>query len=224
VSRDTVAALGAVEGRVTMARISLLFARERNAHDHANGVGGSAEGARLSTMKRVLVALIAALASLLMLALPATSGAAGQDGWLSYPTCTATATALSCSGRAAIARPRPVPGLSPLMAGVIAQAHFTCTDPEPWGLFWPTLGDLQFQYVGAAVIQNGQTFSVEIPSTDFYPSTITAAAHCMFGEYVRDDPNYYNVSVVLGWGFGSATPITVQEAPIDTVSPQSFSG
>ena len=163
--------------------------------------------------------LITAIASLLMLALPATSGAVNEGRWLTDSTCTATTTALTCSGRAAIAHPRPILGLSPLEAAVIAQAHFTCTNPE-FGLLWPRLGDVQFQYVGGALVQNGQTFSIQAPATFFYPSTITARAQCMFGEYVRDDPNYYNVSVVVGWGFGSATPITVLEAPIGTVSPQ----
>jgi hypothetical protein len=158
--------------------------------------------------------------ALVMLALPAGSSAASAGGrWLSYPTCTATTTALTCSGRAVIARPQTLPDLGQPVAAVIAQAHFTCTDPE-FGLFWPPLGDLRYQYIGGASFQNGQTFSIQVQSTDFYPSTITAAAACMFGEYVRDDPNYYNVSVVVGWGFGSATPITVLEGPIGTVSPQ----
>jgi hypothetical protein len=164
--------------------------------------------------------LITAIASLLMFALPATSGAANTRGrWLTYPTCSATTTTLTCSGRAAIADPQTLPELGQPVAAVIAQAQFSCTDPD-FSLFWPPLRDLRFQYVGGASFHNGRTLSIQVQSTNIYPSNITAMAACAFGHYVRDDPNYYNVSVVVGWAFGSATPVTVLEAPIGTVSPQ----
>jgi hypothetical protein len=171
---------------------------------------------------------ITAIASLLMLALPgtsgamlavpATSGAADQGRWMTYPTCTATST-LTCSGKAAIAKPQPMPGNGAPIAAIIAQVRYTCSDPQ-FDLFWPSLlqSSLGGPYVATTLFHNGQTFSIPY-SPPSQPDGSTAAAACRV-SYVRNDPNYYNVSVVVGWGFGGGLPITVLEAAIGTVSPQ----
>jgi len=175
--------------------------------------------------------LIIATAALLMLALPASTGAANPgDRWLTYPTCTATTTTLTCTGRAVIGDPQPIFGLGEPQALMIGQVRFTCPDPV-FDLFWPPL-----PYLGAtsnqddgtlstfqnqrtlSTFQNGQTFTLQSERGQFYPSSVTASALC-FGTYVQVDPSYYNVSVVVGWGIGSATPITALDAPIGTVSP-----
>jgi hypothetical protein len=157
-----------------------------------------------------------AIASLVALAVPATSKA-DSGRWLGYPTCMATTTTLTCSGRATIPRPRPIQGLGPPEAAIIAQVRYHCSDPES-DLFFPDLGDSQLRYVAAADFANGQTFSIQFtPPPE--PWTIAAQFACNV-LWQLNDPNYYNVSVVVGWGFGSGAEVTALDAPIGLVAPQ----
>jgi len=167
-------------------------------------------------MKRTIVAI----GTVLVLAVPASSGAANPDArWLTYPTCSATATTLTCTGRAVVANPRPVYGLGELQAAIIGSLRFTCPDPV-FDLFWPIVGDLRYQWAASTTFHNGQTFTMSVARSQLYPATVTAQAACL-DSYTQVDPTWYDVSVVVGWGFGSATPITALEAPFGTISPTS---
>src|SRR5947209_6456102 len=74
--------------------------------------------------------LAAGLAVLLgALIVPATAGAAAK--WLDYPTCTATSSTLTCTGRAAgISGPNTNPfypgSHSPVQASITTQVLYTC--------------------------------------------------------------------------------------------------
>jgi len=123
---------------------------------------------------------------------------------------------LTCTGRAIVANPQPVYGLGDLEAAVVAQVRFACPEPV-FDLFWPYFPS---QYVSSTLLRNGQTFTLQVERSQLYPSSITASAACS-GAYVQADPTLYNVSVVVGWGFGSASEITTLEAAFGTVSPAS---
>jgi hypothetical protein len=164
-------------------------------------------------MKKLLIALTALVA----LAIPASSKAAT---WVTNPTCTATTTTLTCTGRAAGLHPKEMFGLGPLEAGIQGEVHYFCADPAfEWIWFggpYPAPPDFEYLAAGTAV-RNGQTFSIQYPPNPS-PDAMLAQVLCTSGVWTRDT-NYYNVRVVVGWGFGSATPVTALEAPIGTVSP-----
>jgi hypothetical protein len=160
---------------------------------------------------------ISVIACVLMLALPASSDAVDARGrWLTYPTCTATTTTVRCTGRAVVANPQPIYGLGPLGAAIIGSLRFACPNPV-FDLFWPFVENLRYQWVTGTLLQNGQTFTMSAARNQLYPGTLTAAAACP-DTYIQVDPTWYDVSVVVGWGFGSATPITVLEAPFGTIA------
>lgn len=171
-------------------------------------------------MTKLMITMAARLVALLMLlALPATSSAAGSARWTTYPACTGTATALTCTGKAAGVQPRFYPGLSPVEAAIRGEVHYTCTDPVFQSIFYgyPTFGPT-VAYLASTGFHNGKTFSIEfLPPPG--PPGMLANATCLSGQWTRD-PNYYNVRVAVGWGFGSATPIEALEAPLGTVSPE----
>ena len=160
-----------------------------------------------------------AVGALLACALAASSTAAGSTKGFTDPTCTATATGLTCTGKAAGVQPRSIFGLSSVEAGIKGEVHYTCTDPVFEVLFFgfPTLAPPDYRYLAGADFHNGRTFSVEFLPPPNPPGMLNAYL-CLSGEWTRD-PSYYNVKVVVGWGFGSATPIEAREAPIGTVSP-----
>jgi hypothetical protein len=141
--------------------------------------------------------------------------------WLDDPTCTATSTTITCTGRAAgLQRPNNNPlgaGLSPPQAAILGQVHYICSNgtisftvSEPLPRFDRTLGTTAFH--------NGQTFTIE-GSPPAEPVTMLAQVSCGFigGTWTRD-ANYYDVSVAIGFGFGSGTAVILLEAPIGTVS------
>jgi len=116
-------------------------------------------------MKRTIVAI----GTVLVLAVPASSGAANPDArWLTYPTCSATATTLTCTGRAVVANPRAVYGLGELQAAIIGSLRFTCPDPV-FDLFWPIVGDLRYQWAASTTFHNGQTFTMSVARSQLYP-------------------------------------------------------
>jgi len=157
------------------------------------------------------------MAALIGVAVPANSSAAVRATWLTTPACTATTTALTCTGIAAGLRPYIYP-ISGSEAAISGEVHYTCTDPVLQFSFFgfPTFGPPSVRYLASTDLQNGKRFSVAFspgaaPQTGLFNP-------CFPGEWTRDS-NYYNVRVIAGWGFGSATPIEALETAIGTVSP-----
>lgn len=72
-------------------------------------------------MKRLLLAIGLAAAAVLALTVPATAGAVGHPVWVTKPTCTATMTGLTCTGRAAGVQPPYLDGYGPVEAAISAQ-------------------------------------------------------------------------------------------------------
>jgi hypothetical protein len=159
--------------------------------------------------------LIFTIAALLALAIPASSSAVDTARWLTDPTCTATTTTLTCTGRAVgLQRPNNNP-LGSLDAAIFGEVHYICSEPV-FTAIEPRFGRLLA--VASTEVQNGQTFSIEV-SPRPTPTSLTARAACFSGIWTRD-PNYYNVSVAIGWGLGpDGFEVTALEAPIGTVSP-----
>jgi hypothetical protein len=153
-------------------------------------------------------------------AFAASSSAFAAAKWPGDPTCTATTTALTCTGKAAGLHPRFIYGLSPVEVAIKGEVHYTCTDPVFDFDFYggPTNAPLDHRYLAATFdFHNGKTFSVEfVPPAG--PPGISALAACP-GGYSRPDLNYYDLKLVVGWGFGSGTPIEALAASIGTVSP-----
>jgi hypothetical protein len=163
-------------------------------------------------MKRFALVITSVLAMLI----PASSSAADTTRWLDYPSCTATTTTLTCTGKAAgLQRPNnnPLGGIYPPEAAILGQVHYICSDPV-FTTSWP--GPRFDGAFATTAFHNGQTFTIEY-SPPAMPPSITAAFACMFGTYTRD-PNYYDVSVAIGFNYGSGSAVTVLEAPIGTVT------
>jgi hypothetical protein len=166
---------------------------------------------------------IVTVAVLLALAIPARSSAADTTRWLTYPSCSATTTSLTCTGKGAgLQRPENNPlgvGLGPPEAAIIGQVHYICNIPgEPgFTVSWP--GGRFDDALAVTDFHNGQTFSIEyLPPPQ--PEDINDLFACGLagGTYTRD-PNYYDVSVAIGFGFGSGNAVTLLSALIGTVSP-----
>jgi hypothetical protein len=159
-------------------------------------------------------------AVLLALALPAGSNAAGSARWVAQPSCTATTTVLSCTGRAAGVHPQAIAGLGPVEAGIRGEVHYTCVDPMFQAIFYgypvdaPSVG-----YFAETAFHNGNAFSIDFTPPE-QPLDMSAQDQCLSGQWIRD-PNYYNVSVAVGWGFGSYNPIEALSASTRTVLPGS---
>jgi hypothetical protein len=156
------------------------------------------------------------LAAVLALVLPAGSSAASSARWTTYPTCTATTTALTCAGKAAGVHPKFIYGISPLEVAIGGTVHYSCADPV-FDVFFFGYPDLAPDSLASADIHNGKTFSVQFPPP-YSPPGLGAGSACLSGVWARD-PNYYDVHVIVGWGFGSGHPIEALDAPIGTVSP-----
>src|SRR5919197_268094 len=156
---------------------------------------------------------IGTIAAFLALAIPAASSAAGSARWITYPTCTATASALTCSGRAAGVQPRSIVELGSVQVVLFGQLFYTCLDPYYQTDFSgrpPT-----FILVSDIPFHNGLAFSVEF-AAPYAPPTMNAN-QCLSGLWARPDANYYNVEVKIGWGYGGAVPVEALDAPIGTV-------
>jgi hypothetical protein len=166
--------------------------------------------------------LVITMGALLALAVPASSSAAGSARWITDPTCTATTTALTCTGQAAgVVQPKDNP--YPVVAGIQGEIHYTCSSPiadfETSFFGFPREDHANAYLVDDAYFHNGQTFSVEFLAPP-NPRYLTALFSCAIrlGVWIRD-PLYYNVRVVVGWGFGGATPVEALEGAVGTVSP-----
>jgi hypothetical protein len=166
--------------------------------------------------------LFIVVGALVALALPASSSAAIK--FLDEPTCTATMTTITCTGRAAgLERPNNNPlgqNLSPPEAAILGQVHYTCTIPDD-GSFTISQsgGPFDLRTLTSTAFHNGQTFSIEA-SPPSQPTSMEAQNMCFFGVWTRD-PNYYDVSVAIGFGFGAPSgAVVLLEAPIGTVLAQ----
>jgi hypothetical protein len=165
-------------------------------------------------MKKLLITSTA------LVALAIAAGANAATKWLTYPSCAATSTSLTCTGRAASIQPKVMAGLGPAEAAISGDVHYTCADPF-FEFVWrgdPFPAPADIEYLMSTEIRSGKTFSSQYSPTDV-PPALTPQAFCTSGLWTRD-PNYYNVSVSLGYGFGSATPVTSLVASIGTVVAQ----
>ncbi len=152
-----------------------------------------------------LAALLAVLVGALIV--PAMASAAAK--WLTYPTCTATSTTITCTGKVAgISRPfnypeAPALGIGPQVGAYVSMGvRYVCAEPDP------LYGDPGFSFVsgpndfnsywGGVLIKNGETFTISISPPDNPPGgDFTDHFVCLSG-WTRD-PNYYAVSVDIGW-------------------------
>jgi hypothetical protein len=171
--------------------------------------------------------IIITFAALLALAVPASSGAVGSARWVTYPTCTATTTTITCTGRAAGVQPKSIEGLGTVEVALHAAVHYTCN--YPGGSFgwvfsgFPLFngGDAPENVQVTADFQNGRVFSLQYTPGSAPPGATAAAACGIPGGSWTRDPSYYNVDVRIGWDglIGPNLPILALQAPIGTVSP-----
>jgi hypothetical protein len=163
---------------------------------------------------------LAAGAAVLVAALIVPATATAAEKWLDYPSCTATSTTLTCTGKAAgIARPFNNPlgaGLSSQVeASISARVHYTCADPLSDFYLGPSRYALTDHW-GAVPIKNGERFTLSL-SPDEQPSDLGALFRCWSGLWTRD-PNYYFVSVDVGWGPDAPSGgVVLLTGPIGTV-------
>jgi hypothetical protein len=167
--------------------------------------------------------LVITIGALLALAISASASAADTTKWLTDPSCTATTTTLTCTGKGAgLQRPNNNPlgvGLGPPEAAILGHVHYICsgsfgsfTVSESGGPFDETLTSTAFH--------NGQTFSIEYsPLSEPFGMGAQVVCAAAGGVWTRD-PNYYDVSVAIGFGFGSGHAVVLLEAPIGTVLAQ----
>jgi hypothetical protein len=169
--------------------------------------------------KRVSFITAAVLATLLGLVMPASSSAAETTRWVTGPSCRATMTTLTCTGKGAgLQRPTnyPLPMvLSAPEVAILGDVHYICTGDgfeftirESGGPFDQTLASTTFH--------NGHSFSLA-SSPPAQPASMEAQNMCIFGVWTRD-PNYYDVSVAIGFGFGSGFALVLLETSIGTVT------
>jgi hypothetical protein len=170
---------------------------------------------------KLLVTMLVALT-----VIPASASAADTTRWLTDPSCSATTTTLTCTGKGAgLQRPNNNPlgvGLSPPEAAILGEVHYTCSNGSiSFTVSEPAMGPAAFdRALAATAFHNGLTFSIEASPLP-EPATMLFQVGCGFigGAWTRD-PNYYDVSVAIGFGFGSGTAVVLLEAPIGTVLAQ----
>jgi hypothetical protein len=171
----------------------------------------------LSDTRARRLRLAAGLAVLVgALIVPATASAAAK--WLDYPTCTATSSTLTCTGKAAgISRPNTNPffpgSKSPVQASITTQVLYTCDG----------VVGVNATLYAAVSIHNGEKFTLSI-TPDPFPNT---GVHdwCDSPE-ITWIPIFYNVSVDIGWeigepfsGLDAPQRLLVLTGPVGTVSP-----
>src|SRR5919202_187044 len=137
-------------------------------------------------MRTLLITAVAAVA----VAIPGASFAAGSPRWVTYPSCTASTTTLTCTGRAAAVHPKFMPNLGSASVGLFARLLYTCLEP-----YYET--DWSGTYYNGFVLattkyENGRPFSIHYDAP-YSPPTMNAGAQCLSGLWARPDLNYYNV-------------------------------
>ena len=174
--------------------------------------------------------LVTMLLALTAAVIPASSSAADTTRWVTEPSCSATTTTITCTGKGAgLQRPNNNPlghNLSPPQAAILGQVHYTCTIPD-LGSFTISQsgGPFDLRTLTSTAFHNGQIFSIEYsPASE--PFGMAPAVFCFNpltnvpGVWTRD-PNYYDVSVAIGFGFGAPSgAVVLLETPIGTVLAQ----
>jgi hypothetical protein len=155
---------------------------------------------------------IAILGAALGIAISAgASSAASQVKWVSIPRCSATTTALTCSGKATGLDARD-PFLAPTPA-IFGRVTYTCaTDPSVTG----TTGSAEPLLEGGTV-KNGRTFVVRFtpgPSPDVLDNP--DGPGCTSGVWTRNT-SYFNVSVAIAQG--DASNFVLFSPLLGTISP-----
>jgi hypothetical protein len=163
--------------------------------------------------------LIGIFASVVALAVPVASHAAGSPRWVTYPSCTATASALTCTGRAAGVQPDFIGGLGYTEVALWAGVDYTCLDP-----YFETLwfGIPLANFVQAVIpFHNGSRFTVTFaPPPDGPGGPMGLVAECSVGPWLRGpDLNYYGVRLGIGWALSEPAGLGIEalSAPIGTV-------
>ena len=159
-------------------------------------------------MKKV----IAILGATLGIAISAgASTAASQPKWVSIPRCSATTTALTCSGKATGLDARdPV---FPATPAIFGRVTYTCaTDPSVTG----STGTSEPLFQGGTV-KNGRAFVVRFtpgPTPDVVDNP--DGPGCTSGAWTRNT-SYFNVSVAIAQG--DASNFVLFSPLLGTISP-----
>ena len=130
---------------------------------------------------------------------------------MKYPTCTATATSLTCTGSAVNVRNPPwLP-----VAVITAITYYTCLGGTNDGLV------VESVKVGSASMKNGKPFTVTLAVDPTDPSGVgdSHSTECEGGSWLRLDPNYYNVTVQAGISYGGYEFGGALFAHLGTISP-----
>jgi hypothetical protein len=138
--------------------------------------------------------------------------------WLTYPTCTANSSTLTCTGKVGgISRPNTNPfypgSHSPVQASITTQVLYTCDG----------VVGVNATLYAAAYVHNGERFTFSI-APDSLPNT---GMHFWCGSpEIAWIPIFYDVSVGIGWeigppfsGLDAPQRLLVLTAAIGTVSP-----
>jgi hypothetical protein len=156
-------------------------------------------------MKRLLSIIVAVTFFGLVVSAPASGKQSAR--WIRYPTCSATATTLTCTGSAiGIGDPYL------LRAVVWTTVWYTCLDD---GLVVPSTK------VTEAPMRSGKPFTVAlvVSATDASGFGDTHGDECPSGNWLRQDPNYYDVVVQAGISQGGAEFGGALFANLGTISP-----
>jgi hypothetical protein len=152
-------------------------------------------------MKRLATALALIAAALMVTA--ATQAAPPQAKWVRYPTCTATAISLTCTGKATGIRDPYA-----LRSVIWTLVYYTCPDDGY------VAGSIE---ATTDVMRNGKSFTITfVPSGS--PSGPLTDPHQCLSAWTREDPNFYDVQVGAGIPAGGAEYPEIS-ANLGTISP-----
>jgi hypothetical protein len=135
----------------------------------------------------------------------------GSPRWIVQPTCTATTSELTCTGKAAGVVPKQLDDFSPIEVGITGRVDYSCNNPV-FPVSWIGFAN---EAIGVDAFHNGQTFTATATPPAIPPVNI-AQVFC-HDDFTRD-PNYYDIHVKVGWGYGSGHSVTALDATIGTVT------